>query len=365
MTDVHIVVILERNVTIMLYVLQTQLHSHRQPSADFLAQSPQDGYNNLLASLQTQHVTLPAPTRISLPHSQEEWIEEATWIQVALDHARTHHAALLIYELQSGANQFYDFRTQSQVMPVDMPGDLDDLVAKIADETVYFGAYDQPRRLRQNGGAYYNLEPVFIQNSGRLVDTFQYDRQNQQSFFKQLLFRMSSISSMSDHSDIFLKSQASKRYTERFSYDEIVAALNQPERSSDKMMNLAYSSEVYSSFIITNFIEMHDEHRFFVINNKIIDGSRTVGSYTPVKNGALGYQQNMRRYAGHVNQELYHFASKMVQEIAATSKTLREQPYVIDVAYHDRQEPIIVEFNPFFNSGLYSTNPRLLLDALL
>lgn len=349
----------------MLYVLQTQLHSHRQPSADFLAQSPQDGYNNLLASLQNHHVMLTAPTRSSLPDSEEEWIEQATWIQVALDHARIHHAALLIYQVQSGANQFYDFRTQSQAMPVDMPGDLNDLVAKIADETVYFGVYDQSRRLRQNGADYYNLEPAFIQNSGRLVDTFQYDRKVPQSFFKQLLFRMSSISSLSDDSDIFLKSQASKRYSERFSHDEIVEALNQPDHLSDKMIDLAYSSEVYSSFIITNFIEMHDEHRFFVINNKIIDGSRTVASYTPVKHGALGYQQNMRRYAGHVNQELYHFASKMVQEIAATSKTLREQPYVIDVAYTDHQEPIIVEFNPFYNSGLYSTNPRLLLDALL
>lgn len=349
----------------MLYVLQTQLHSHRQPSADFLAQSPQDGYNNLLASLQNHHVILAAPTRNSLPDSEEEWIEEATWIQVALDHARIHHAALLIYQLQSGANQFYDFRTKPQVMPIDMPGDLNDLVAKIADETVYFGVYDQSRRLRQNGADYYNLEPAFIQNSGRLVDTLQYDRKVPQSFFKQLLFRMSSISSLSDNSDVFLKSQASKRYSERFSHDEIVAALNQPDHLSDKMIDLAYSSEVYSSFIITNFIEMHDEHRFFVINNKIIDGSRTVASYTPVKHGALGYQQNMRRYAGHVNQELYHFASKMVQEIAATSKTLREQPYVIDVAYTSHQEPIIVEFNPFYNSGLYSTNPRLLLDALL
>lgn len=349
----------------MLYVLQTQLHAYRQPLAGFLVKNPQAGYHDLIEKLFVQYHVKLTGNYNQATRSEEKWIEEATWIQVALDHARNHHAALLIYELQSGANQFYDFRTQSHVMPVDMPGDLDDLVAKIADETVYFGAYDQPRQLRQDGAAYYNLEPVFIQNSGRLVDTFQYDSQNPQSFFNQLLYRMLAISMMSDHSDIFLKSQASKRYTERFSCDELLAALKQPDSLSDKMMNLAYSSEAYSSFIIANFIEMHDEHRFFVINNKIIDGSRTVGSHTPVQNGVLGYQQNMRRYAGHVNQELYHFAGKMVQEIAATSKTLRDQPYVIDVAYRDHQEPIIVELNPFYNAGLYNTNPRLLLDALL
>lgn len=352
----------------MLIVLQTQFHIHQQPDADFLLTNPQAGYQQLLTDLKAHHVQLSGRTRIGvLPHSQEEWLEDAAWIKAALDYAKAHQLPLLILQLQSGANQYYDFRQDKTVSPKFLMGD--DLakrcIMRFGGDVKYVGTYDDYRHLRQNEGARYNLDPVFLQHSGRLVDTFEYDQDSSQSFYTQMLFRLSSLSSIANNSDVFVKSQAAKRFKDRFTHDEISSALNDSDKYSEKFEQLMYSSQVHHSFIISNFIPMHDEHRFFVVANKIIDGARTTGSDTPVKYETLGYYQNMRRYAGHVNQELADFAKRMVAKIAANNGSLAHQPYVIDVAYNDAQEPIIVEYNPFFNAGLYNTNPRLLLDAIL
>lgn len=357
----------------MLIVLQTQLHILQQPTAEFLENNPQAGYQQLLTVLEKHRVQLAGRTRTGVcPHSEEEWLEEASWIAVTLSYAVAHKQELLIVEQQSGANEYYDFRQgNADVLPVFIFDDdgCDDAIKRLIDSfngnVKYIGTYDDYRTLRQNGAVYYNLDPVFLKHSGRVVDTCVYDQTSHQSFFTQLLFRMSSISSIANNSDIFLKSQSAKRFRQRFTHDEIVHALNHRDSISDKFEQLVYASEVYNAFIITNFIPMHDENRFFVVDNKIIDGARTISSDTPVKHESLGYFQNMRHHNGRVNQELADFAAKMVAEIAEFNGTLSKQPYVIDVAYNESQEPVIVEYNPFFNSGLYGTNPRLLLDALL
>jgi len=357
--------LLERNDYIMLYVLHTQSHAHQQPLAGFLAKNPQAGYHDLIKNLVVQHQVELSSKINQAPYTEEEWIEEATWMQAALDYTSSHHQCLLIHQLQSGVNQFYDFRTDPTNRPELITEDISSFIENLGQPVQYFGVYDQLDYLRQNGANFYNLEKTFLDHSGRLVDTFVYDNSKPGTCFKQLLYKMISISSICNKSDVFLKSQAAKRLKMRFTFDELDQALNNDDYSSEKIEQFAYSSEAYSSFIITNFIAMHDEHRFFVVNNKIIDGSRTKSELTPVKSGHFGYYANMRRFEGKVNQNLKDFASEMVAEIAATSPKLSNQPYVIDVAYESTfRQPVIVELNPFFNSGLYATNPRLLIDAL-
>lgn len=353
----------------MLIVLQTQLHIHQQPDADFLLTNPQAGYPQLLSALNGHHVQLSGHTRSGvLPYSQEEWIEDAAWIKASLDYAKDHQQPLLILQLQSGANQYYDFRQGPNFDAPEMLIGADLAAQRIADfkgDVKYIGAYDECGYLRQNEATRYNLDQVFLQHCGRLVKTVNYDQDEQEAFCSDLLSQMSSVSQLTNDSDIFVKSQAAKRFKDLFTHDDIISALNGSDKYNEKAEQLMYSSQVYPSFIISNFIKMYDEHRFFVINNEIIDGARTIGSDTPVKYDVLETYQNMRHGTDHVDQNLVDFAKKMVSEIAINNHVLSQQPYVIDVAYNDAQKPIIVEYNPFFNAGLYATNPKLLIETLL
>lgn len=343
----------------MLIVLTTQLHLHSQPDDTFLERNPQYGWNELHSQAINQGVYLNTPLRAQTPDTHEEYIEDLSWIISAINFARANKSQLIINYRHSNVAQHYHFETTEPF--VDSLSNLtgNDILA-IDPQPKYIGIYDGLTHLQNRTALYYNLNQTFLNHSGRMVLTINVDELDSTiTLFQKIL----SVA-LNKNDEIWIKSQAGKRYSQKFNQQEFTDYLNK-NILSENLEDFLYTLQKYNEFIVSNYVDMSDEHRFFVVNNQIVEGSHHSPQLTPVTFRAPGYHRHLNSNQYKINQRLFKFAKKMVEEIKNTDEKMANTDYVLDVAFDSFGEPLIVEFNPLYNAGVYACNPQIIIDNLL
>lgn len=340
-------------------VLTTQLYSHSQPDDQFLLKNSQFGWEELHEQAINQGVALNNPIRARTPESHEEYIEDLSWIVSAINFARANKSKLLINYRFANIGQLYDF-THTEPMLKYFPTISEEDILAIDPRPTYIGIYDAFNHLENTSALYYNLNQTFLQHSGRRILTLNVDN------FDSTIDLFKTILSVAFNSDdyIWIKSQKGKKYSEKFSIKEIYDYVNN-NTYSDKIESFMYVTNPYSKFIVSNYVEMSDEIRFFVVNNQIVEGSPHLPELTPIKTQTPGYHCHLTNHQQPVDKKLVQFAEKMVASIETDDDNLSNTNYSLDVAYDNFGEPIIVELNPLYNSGVYAANPQIIIAKLL
>ena len=103
-------------------------------------------------------------------------------------------------------------------------------------------------------------------------------------------------------------------------------------------------------------LELSHEHRFFVVNGKIVTSSPTKWDLTPIHK------------IEPINKVLQTSFENFVTEVVSSLKngsSIQGQTYVVDVAWDKKYEQVVVvELNPIHNSGLYNCDVKKIIQAV-
>jgi hypothetical protein len=123
------------------------------------------------------------------------------------------------------------------------------------------------------------------------------------------------------------------------------------------------------AFVVQSVVPMRYEYRVFIIDGQPASGAGCIPRFTPLDNEqAFDTKVEEVRGSGTVAVEsevverLVSFAARVARELATEVHDLRN--YVIDVAVDDYDRPLVVELNGLLNSGLYASDPCLVVAAL-
>ena len=125
------------------------------------------------------------------------------------------------------------------------------------------------------------------------------------------------------------------------------------------------------AFLVQGFVPMRFEYRMFVVDGVVVTGAGCIEEHTPGNNRGVAFDTQVREHRickspvedrPELVSKLLTFAQKVADEWTAERPDLRTT--VIDVALGSDDEPLVVEFNGLLNSGLYSSDPRLVAAAL-
>jgi hypothetical protein len=125
------------------------------------------------------------------------------------------------------------------------------------------------------------------------------------------------------------------------------------------------------AFILQQHIVMEYEYRVFVVNHVPVTGAGCVEEFTPLNNQQVFDQQHRKNRKAvspvivdeSITNKLREFAETVAVQVADENVDLVN--YVVDVAMNSEGEPIIVEFNSLLNSGLYASDQKKVVQALL
>lgn len=103
-------------------------------------------------------------------------------------------------------------------------------------------------------------------------------------------------------------------------------------------------------------LELSHEHRFFVVNGKIVTSSPTRWDLTPIHK------------IEPIDEVLQTSFDNVVAEVVNSLKngtSLQGQTYVVDVAWDKKyKQVVVVELNPIHNSGLYNCDIKKVIQAV-
>lgn len=129
------------------------------------------------------------------------------------------------------------------------------------------------------------------------------------------------------------------------------------------------------ALLVQDEVRMSFETRYFVVAGKPVSGAGCVETHTPLdRDPALvrgvthclfeETRNNGRPVAApQVGERLEAFVRRVAADMAAENPELTH--LVIDAALNDRGEPIVVEMNPYQNSGLYANDPGAVFGPVL
>lgn len=107
---------------------------------------------------------------------------------------------------------------------------------------------------------------------------------------------------------------------------------------------------------IQESLELSHEHRFFVVNGKIVTSSPTRWDLTPIHK------------IEPIDEVLQTSFDNVVAEVVNSLKngtSLQGQTYVVDVAWDKKyKQVVVVELNPIHNSGLYNCDIKKVIQAV-
>lgn len=103
-------------------------------------------------------------------------------------------------------------------------------------------------------------------------------------------------------------------------------------------------------------LELSHEHRFFVVNGKIVTSSPTRWDLTPIHK------------IEPIDEVLQTSFDNVVAEVVNSLKngtSLQGRTYVVDVAWDKKyNRVVVVELNPIHNSGLYNCDVKKIIQAV-
>lgn len=124
------------------------------------------------------------------------------------------------------------------------------------------------------------------------------------------------------------------------------------------------------AFLVQDWVTMQYEYRLFIVDGVPVTGAGAIEEHTPLNNSAP-FNTGVRRdrHEGTMVVERQDIVSRLVEfgrmvavEVAAEKPELTG--YVLDVALGRSGKPLVVEINSLLNSGLYASDPRLVVRAL-
>lgn len=123
------------------------------------------------------------------------------------------------------------------------------------------------------------------------------------------------------------------------------------------------------AFLVQQEIPMRYEYRLFVVDGRPVTGAGCVDRHTPLDcRAAFDTAVERERGDGSVVQEpdivatLVKFGATVASEVGVELPRLSE--YALDVALGPDDQPLVVELNGLRNSGLYASDPSLVIAAL-
>ena len=210
-----------------------------------------------------------------------------------------------------------------------------------------FGAPRPPLR--------YWEDPVFLANAGRSFKTLQIDEAE---------VEVRRLHGLGKHA--FVKDTRDKKM-----------ALKVPR---GKTIHDVIEDNIYTyidggpPLMVQEFYPMIFEHRFFVVNRKIVTDSPNAVHLTPLdfnprevyySSGQLGYRTPRHR---RPERRATYWRAHMVDLVRRVARTMERPDAVIDVAFHRDYEdrPVLVEFNPLVvgGVGLFACDVRALAKAI-
>ena len=103
-------------------------------------------------------------------------------------------------------------------------------------------------------------------------------------------------------------------------------------------------------------LELSHEHRFFVVNGKIVTSSPTRWDLTPI--------HKIEPIDKILQTSFENFVTEVVDSLK-NGTSLQGQTYVVDVAWDKKyNRGVVVELNPIHNSGLYSCDVKKIIQAV-
>lgn len=139
---------------------------------------------------------------------------------------------------------------------------------------------------------------------------------------------------------------------------------------SEMGWTLEHLDDVQGAFLVQQEVPMRCEYRLFVVGHNPVTGAGCIDVHTPLDNRALPFDSAVERVRGdgqivhdpEVVRTLAEFGREVAGGIAVEQPLLSE--YALDVALGP-DGPLVVEVNGLRNSGLYASDPALVVAALL
>lgn len=132
-------------------------------------------------------------------------------------------------------------------------------------------------------------------------------------------------------------------------------------------------AELENSVLAQDRILLEWEYRLFVVDGKVVSGAGCVEEFTPLDHLGEGFDTRVRRHRGHMGGSPSQVEARpeVVAELIRFGEdiaSLHGGTVVIDVAvgtdHLGHSRPVIIEFNPLPNAGLYASNPWSVARAL-
>ena len=146
-----------------------------------------------------------------------------------------------------------------------------------------------------------------------------------------------------------------------------------------------------SAFLLQEYVPLEHEYRMFLVGGRPVTGAGCVEEFTPLYAGANPFDARTRRVrgvqfslgeeeleaveldeemgpgaAGSPVEESPELVARYREAAAALAPKLPVEAVVVDFAHRpDRDEVVMVEANGLSNSGLYASQPSLVVEALL
>jgi len=128
----------------------------------------------------------------------------------------------------------------------------------------------------------------------------------------------------------------------------------------------AAATEGKEAYAVTEWLDLKNEWRFFVVGGQIVSGSPSLPELTPdlaISTDFDALQElakaNLRndllsRYLSFAQITMTHLAKRGLHE------------YALDIAYDTkRNKPVVIELNDLLRSGLFGNNPAHIINALV
>lgn len=234
--------------------------------------------------------------------------------------------------------------------------------------------HTKERRMQQStvlAGNYMDLQ-AFQRNAGRALHIATFDPTPDDphiNFFDAL-------KDLHDqgHRKVVIKTRKAKR---------CLAIVNLPQDREDIASRCIYSQSESlgwttvheegnpGAFLIQEHIPMEHEYRIFVVNHQTISGAGCIERFTPTgRTTRLIFDeqvQNTRRWDAPISEQpetvrsMARFAQRVAQQVKNEAPNLRH--YTLDVATTTNDQPVVVELNDIYNSGLYANDANRILEA--
>lgn len=215
----------------------------------------------------------------------------------------------------------------------------------------------------------YHLYETFRRHAGRLVIPCGVGVEDESTTLTE------AIGALKRHglSRFVVKVMLSAKYgLHHFAVDPSTS-LSDIEAQVDSALNwtLVHAEGTPASLLVQEWITMTHEYRLFIVDGRPVTGAACIEHFTPLDNTeTFDPQMRVQRAAsspvvvdGDARDRLVAFGRTVAAELAFEQPELHH--YVLDVALGADGQPLVVELNGLLNSGLYASDTRAVVRALM